>query len=504
MKNVLEYLENSVLKFPNKKAAADEFGSCTYEQLSEGSRRVGTYLTQALAPRSPVPVFMDKGINALKTFFGAAYAGCFYVLINPQLPSARIEHILKTLNAKIIVTEESGVEKFRELGLQSDIEILTFENMEKTDVDDMALQKIRDDFIDIDPLYANFTSGSTGVPKGVLISHRSVIDFIDNFTEIFDFSSDDIIGNQAPFDFDVSVKDIYSSLKMGATLEIIPKSLFSSPAQLLDYICEKEVSVMTWAVSALCLISAFHGLDYKVPTSVKKILFSGETMPLKHLQNWMNALPDAQFVNLYGPTEITCNCTYYKVRRDEDYQNGLPIGKAFPNERVFLLDDENNLITKENATGEICVAGTALGLGYYNNREQTDKAFVKNPLTPYYNEMIYKTGDLAYYGENGNLYFSGRKDFQIKYMGHRIELEEIEKSLSAVENVERACCLFLKEKNKLCAFFVGETTGKEIRQCLSKTLPVYMIPTSYVKLEEMPITKNGKIDRAKLAQMKTR
>ena len=259
---------------------------------------------------------------------------------------------------------------------------------------------------------------------------------------------------------------------------------------------------MIWAVSALCLISAFHGLDYKVPEKVNKILFSGETMPKKHLENWMNALKDAQFVNLYGPTEITCNCTYHKVDRSMDYSDGLPIGKAFPNERVFLLSDNDSLITEKGVTGELCVSGTALGLGYYNNPEQTGLRFVQNPVNKNYMEPIYRTGDLAYWGDNDNLYFAGRKDFQIKYMGHRIELEEIEKALSEVEGVERACCVFLKEKSKLLAFFTGETTGKDIRKNLSAVLPVYMIPTSYTKLDSMPITKNGKIDRGALAQLK--
>ena len=289
---------------------------------------------------------------------------------------------------------------------------------------------------------------------------------------------------------------------MGATLQIIPKALFSSPAALLDHICEREITTMIWAVSALCLISAFHGLDYKVPKKVNKILFSGETMPRKHLDNWMNALKKAEFVNLYGPTEITCNCTYHKVQRDRDYADGLPIGKAFPNEHVFLLNDENNIITETGVTGEICVSGTALGLGYYNNQEQTNSRFVQNPANKNYIEPIYRTGDLAYYGENNDLYFAGRKDFQIKYMGHRIELEEIEKALSEVHGVERACCVFLKEKSKLLAFFTGETTGKDIRKSLSSSLPVYMIPTSYTKLDSMPMTKNGKIDRTLLAELK--
>lgn len=496
MKNVLEYLERSAADHPLKTAAADEEAKCSFSELQKDSKIIGTALSRIFKRNTPVPIFMDKGVGALKLFFGSVYAGCFYVMLNPELPAVRINHIAETLEAKSVVTEKSRADSLRKI--LPEAEIIIFEELISGEADEALLTSIRENMIDTDPLYANFTSGSTGVPKGVTISHRSVIDFIDNFTEIFDITEKDVIGNQAPFDFDVSVKDIYSAMKVGATLQIIPKSLFSSPAKLLDHICQREITTMIWAVSALCLISAFHGLDYRVPEKVNKILFSGETMPRKHLENWMNALKDAQFVNLYGPTEITCNCTYHKVDRGADYSGGLPIGKPFPNERVFLLDGGDSIITEKGVTGELCVCGTALGLGYYNNPQQTQSRFVQNPANKNYIEPVYRTGDLAYWGDGGNLYFAGRKDFQIKYMGHRIELEEIEKALSEVEGVERACCVFAKEKSKLSAFFTGETTGKEIRKKLSEILPVYMIPTSYTRLDAMPITKNGKIDRAAL------
>ncbi len=496
MKNVLEYLEKSAARFPEKTAAADQSAACTFSELEMDAKKIGTALSHCFKRNSPVPIFTDKGVSALKLFFGSVYAGSFYIMLNPELPAVRIRHIAQTLGTEAVVTESSRAESLKEILPQA--KVITFEELIGQEADEALLLSIRESMIDTDPLYANFTSGSTGVPKGVLISHRSVIDFIDNFTKIFEITEKDVIGNQAPFDFDVSVKDIFSAMKTGASLQIIPKSLFSAPAGLLDYICEKDITTMIWAVSALCLISAFHGLDYRVPEKVNKILFSGETMPRKHLENWMNALKDAQFVNLYGPTEITCNCTYHKVDRSADYSGGLPIGKPFPNERVFLLSDTDSVITEKGVTGEICVSGTALGLGYYNNREQTEKRFVQNPANKSYIEPIYRTGDLAYIGDNGELYFEGRKDFQIKYMGHRIELEEIEKALSETEGVERACCVFSKEKSKLSAFFTGETTGREIRKKLSDILPVYMIPTSYTKLDTMPITKNGKIDRAAL------
>ena len=499
MKNIVEYLERSQKKHPDKIAVIDENGKCSYTELEEASKKVGSFLIKEGAVRKPVIVFMDKSINALEVFLGIAYADSTYTLINPELPIQRIEKIDETLNTEYIVTDKDNMSLAKEIFKNK--RIYDVKDLLKAKIDEKGLDRVRKEFIDVDPLYTNFTSGSTGTPKGVSVCHRSVIEFIDIFTNLFNFNSKDVIGNQAPFDFDVSVKDIYSSLCVGATLVIIPRRLFSTPAPLLDFICEHEVTTMTWAVSALCLISTFHGLDYRVPSKVKKILFSGEVMPIKHLNKWMEALPKATFVNLYGPTEITCNCTYHVIDRKREYDKYIPIGNAFENERVFLLDDNDKLITDRNIKGEICVSGTCLALGYFNNKEETDKHFTQNPLNKNYIELIYRTGDLGMYNELDELVFQGRKDFQIKYNGHRIELEEIEKAMMKVDGIERSCCLFDEEKQRLYGFYVGNMEKSELHSKLKETLPVYMIPGILKQVEEMPLTKNGKIDRKELMSM---
>ena len=503
MKNVLEYLENTAKKNKEKIAIIEEEKQCTYNKLLENSKKVGSGIYKYVRPRMPVAVLMEKGINAIYSFFGSIYAGGFYTLLNPELPETRLKKIIEITKTNVIITDNNNYELALEITGEKDsnnFKILKIEDLLNENIDEEKLKEIRDNALDIDPLYANFTSGSTGEPKGVVVSHRSVIDFINIFTEKFKINENDIIGNQAPFDFDVSVKDIYSSIKTGATLVIVPKKLFSAPAQLLDYICENKVTTLIWAVSALCLITTFHGLDYKVPTSVNKILFSGEVMPLKHIKQWIEHLPEATFVNLYGPTEITCNCAYHIIDKNLPYEGQIPIGKHFDNEEILLLDENNKLIVEAGKTGEICVRGTALALGYYNNQEQTNKSFVQNPLNNSYIEMIYKTGDLGYLGEDGNLYFAGRKDFQIKHMGHRIELEEIELEIQKIDKIERVCSIYNHEKSKLYAFYIGDIDKKELRDALSNKLPVFMIPNVIRKIEEFPLTKNGKIDRKLLAQ----
>ena len=494
--NVLHYLEESVKKHPNKIAAIDINGKISYAAIQEESKKIGTYLIKQNIFHTPVIVFMDKGINALTTFLGIAYAGCSYSLLHPEFPKARLEEINKVLETNIIITDSNYFNIAKETFPKN--KIFTVEELKKTSKDENLLKATRDKCLDIDPLYINFTSGSTGTPKGVTICHRSVIDFIEIFTEEFNITSEDIIGNQAPFDFDVSVKDIYSSLKMGATLVIIPKEYFSRPKDLIDFICDNQVTTLIWAVSALCLVSTFHGLDYRCPTSLKTVMFSGEVMPMKHLHKWMESLPNTTFINLYGPTEITCNSTYHIIDRNRNYETGLPIGKSFRNEETFLLSDNNEKITEPNIPGEICVRGTAVGLGYYNAQEETAKRFVLNPLETHYPEIIYRTGDLGKYDSNGDLYFCGRKDFQIKHMGHRIELEEIEREINKIECILRCCCVYQEEKQKIYCFYIGDVDKKTIHENLTKTLPIYMIPNVFKSVLEMPLNKNGKIDRKEL------
>jgi non-ribosomal peptide synthetase component F len=342
----MEYLEYSANNHPDKKVVEDTESSCTYQELLHNAKRIGSAIAAFEAPKKPIIVYMDKSVEALTAFMGIVYAGCFYTLVSPEQPAARIRQILQVAQTDCIITLGDDAAMLREIGYTG--KLLNYSDIVKSGITEDTLRHIRDLSLDIDPLYCNFTSGSTGVPKGVLVSHRSVIDFMEYFPSLFHITEEDIIGNQAPFDFDVSVKDIYSAQKVGATLVIIPKKYFPIPMQLLDYICERKITTLIWAVSALCMVSQLKGLTYKVPADVNKILFSGEMMPIKQLKLWQKYLPDAVYVNLYGPTEITCNCTYYRIDREFGLEEKLPIGKAFPNEKVFLLDENDKQITQED------------------------------------------------------------------------------------------------------------------------------------------------------------
>lgn len=498
MKSVLEFLENTVKIHSEKIAVKDINGQCTFEELYTDSRRIGTALCKYKVSEKVIPVFMEKGILTLEVFFGIVYAGGAYSLLNPIQPGGRLETILKTLEAPVIITDAAHVERMRELEFQGTV--LLAEELVQETIDEESLMHIRECMVDTAPLYVNFTSGSTGVPKGVVVGHKSVIEFIQYFTSLFCITSEDIIGNQAPFDFDVSVKDIYSMLLTGATMYIIPRDVFSFPKKLLDILVEEKITTLIWAVSALCIITSLKGFNHKIPTAVNKVLFSGEVMPLNHLEEWRRALPEAVFVNLYGPTEVTCNCTYYVMEPGAVLEQGLPIGKPFPNEKVFLLDENQKEITGPNVEGEICVAGSTLALGYFRDRDKTAKAFIQNPLNDRYNELIYCTGDVGKYRADGNLVYVGRKDFQIKHMGHRIELFEIDAHINMIQGIERVCCLYDDQKKQIVAIYQGNVDKATIKSELKKKIIKYMIPEKFINVEQMPINANGKIDRKKLTK----
>lgn len=495
MKNVLDYLEETAMKYPTRVAVEDEHTSLTWAELVYRAKTIGASLCEKIHRQDAVAIVSEKSTQTLVLMFGVLYAGGFYVIVDPTQPKERIQRIFSVLKPQLIITEET---------------LFSYESEQEEPwqnlVGEIKLQKIREQSKPTDILYGIFTSGSTGMPKGITVSHGAVIDFITHFTHTFGITKEDRLGNQAPFDFDVSVKDIYSCVMTGATLVLIPRTYFAAPPLLLDYLCERHITNLTWAVSALTIISSLGGFRYRIPSEIKRVMFSGEVMPGKQLKLWQEALPQAMFVNLYGPSEITCNCTYQVIDHVMEDGEKLPIGKAFAGRQVFLLDENQNPVTTPGVQGEICVSGESLANGYYHNETETEKCFCYVDAAEGWKtqtgavipdkERFYRTGDLGYFDEDGKLYFSGRKDFQIKHMGHRIELEEIEQAMDLVPNLKRSCCLMDVSHNRIVAFYLGDVKSTEIRKALKERVPEYMVPRKFIQADTFPLNKNGKTDRA--------
>ena len=496
--NILQYLEETAKKYPEKIAFTDTTEKLSFKQLETNAKTIGSFLLDKTTPKKPVVIYMKKGANNLNAFLGAVYAGCFYVPVDSAMPKERVSLILSTLKPSVVIYDDSTEKNIEELNLQCPC--FNYKDTVEAYIDPLLLDKIRNNHKNTDLLYVLFTSGSTGTPKGVTISHQSVIDFVEWICDKYSLNAKTTLCNQAPFYFDASVPDLYIPLKTGATVFIPPKMYYTFPKKILAYVVKNKVDTLIWVPSALCNVVNCKALDLCIPSEVKLVIFCGEVMPCKHLNVWRKALPHTKFVNMYGPTEATYACTYYEINKDFNDDDKLPLGRACENSEIILLDEHDALAT-DGEQGEICILGQCLSNGYYANKKKTDEAFVQNPLNLCWNEIMYRTGDLAYKDKNGDLIFAGRKDFQIKRLGHRIELGEIENAFLSVEGIDSACCLYNEENSDIVGVYVGKIEEELLREEISKKLPNYMMPNRIEKLSIMPMNLNGKIDRTKLKQI---
>lgn len=495
------YLEDTAARFPDRIAVADAFGELSYRALRERSRALASGLLHAFGPAQsaePVIVFLPKSVESVVSFLGALYAGRCYAPLDYACPLLRMQDMITHMQPRAVITDEKGMEALSALAL-GDAQLLRYDMLAASPVDEPAVDAALDAVIDTDAAYIMYTSGSTGVPKGVVIPHRGILDYADWLTEEFSIDENTVFGLQSGFHFDNSVFDLYGALKTGARMEIIPEVLFMYPEKLLGLLAEKRVSCIFW-VPTVMISTANSGALSKVPLpDLKTVVFAGEVMPNKQLNIWRQALPGRVFANLYGPTEITVDCTYYIVDRDFADADPLPIGIPCPNMRVLLLR-EDGTPAPDGEQGEICVLGSGVANGYWNAPEQTAKVFVQNPLNPYYTERMYRTGDLGVKAPDGNIMYLGRGDSQFKLRGNRIELGDIEAAAVCIDGVQNACALFDRENEQivLCLETPDAWTLRRLNVELGKRLPKYMLPQRLICMEAFPLTPNKKIDRVTL------
>lgn len=495
--NILEYLEDTVARVPDKIAFSDGTDSLTFGELHSGAMAGGSMLCRLGCSREPIMVIMDKHPNEMVAFLSVLYAGCFYVPIDAEMPSKRISLIADTLKPRYVICDD------RNHALASSINgaiSVTYQELISGVIDDVALRDVRSRQIDTDAIYVVFTSGSTGIPKGVVACHRSVIDYTETLSEALHFNETNVFGNQTPLYFDAPLKEIMPTLKFGATTYFIPKKLFMFPIKLVEYLNEHKINTVCWVVSALTMISTFGIFDKLKPEYLTTVAFGSEVFPLKQFNIWREALPNAEFYNLYGPTEATGMSCFWHANRKLGEDEPIPIGRPFRNTRVLLIN-EFGKEAENGQSGEIYICGTCVTLGYYANINKTIEAFVQNPLHSNYRDIVYKTGDIGRYNEYGELVFVSRRDYQIKHMGHRIELGEIEAAGDQVDGVDRACCIYDSDKKKIRMFYMGKIDERDLATYLKDYLPRYMLPATVLRLDKLPLTPNGKLDRQALAHL---
>jgi D-alanine--poly(phosphoribitol) ligase subunit 1 len=501
--NLLDYFnEGALSRFPNKLAVIDGERKFSFKELEHYSKNLSSLISDYLdSSGEPVAVFMPKSAEVIISNLAILYSGNFYTNFDFASPKDRLNTLIESISPKVIITNKEGLVQLNTLNVSVKFLIISVDDaltnkvLYKPDVisDTMAIK------IDTDPACIISTSGSTGIPKSVVLSHRNIIDFIDWVTTAFTFSQSDVIGSLSPFHFDIYSLELFVSLSQGSVLHIIPPKESIFPSDLVNFLLNNNITFIFWVPTIMVNISNLNILDTVKISKLKKVFFAGEVFPAKHLNYWRTKLPGAQFVNLYGPIEIAVDCTYYIVNHFFEDDESVPIGKPCRNTDIIILDS-NNKPVKEGEQGELCVRGSSLSLGYFNNLDQTNKVFVQNPLNKFYPEKIYRTGDLVYLNAQGEIMYVGRKDFQIKHMGYRVELLEIELAVLALQEVKNACILYNNSLKQIIMVFEsdGDLSDTSIRQKLSSTLPKYMLPTKIKKVELIPRNANGKIDRQKL------
>lgn len=488
-RNVVEYLIDSAKKFPERVAYADQNKEITFAELLDQVEKIASLIQKNIGNKTnqPIAIYMDKSVEVIVAALAVAYSGNFYCPIDIHSPQNRIARILDVLEPVIILYKDSG--NYLD-GAWVNVDI-----NESVDINDVIPNYKK--LCDIDPLYVLFTSGSTGNPKGVVISHRGVIDYTEWLHGKFSFDENTIFGNQAPFYFDNSILDIYSTLKNGSTMYIIPENYFLFTSKLFGFLKEKKINTIFWVPSALITLVNANSFEKEELVDLKKVLFCGEVMPNNCLNKLRKKYPECLYANLYGPTEITDVCTYYIVDRCFRDDESLPIGFPCENTEIIVLNEKDELV-HEDEIGELCVKGCCLSMGYYGDAEKTNSVFVQNPLNKKYVERIYRTGDLVKYNAYGELIYEGRKDFQIKHQGHRIELGEIETAANSVEGLKQVCALYDDVQKKIvlyCSFIDDDKTEKDIYKELKSKVPNYMLPSVILLRESLPLNANGKIDR---------
>lgn len=493
--NVLEYLEHSAARLPQKLAFSDGKTEFTFSSLLEATRRIGSAILRVGTSSRFAAVLTDRTALSVAGFFGAMQAGLCYVPLDVKMPAARLQTILTSLRPSVLLYARKDEKIAAQLTQFAPALELERALCEPENADALAQRRGR--VLDIDPAYMIYTSGSTGTPKGILISHRSVIDFTDWMSAACGTGEEEVFANQAPFYFDLSVKDVYQTLKCGCTTHILPNQVFMFPKLLLQALNTHHVTTLNWATSAFRIVAGSGIFEKGVPTDVTKVILGGEALQAKHLSVWQDALPNCRFINLYGPTEVTVDCTMFEIRRRYADDERIPIGKPCRNMDILLLNEQGQPV-KDGEAGEICVRGAGLAIGYYASPEKNEAAFIQNPLCPEYPDRLYRTGDIARYNDEGELVYLQRRDGQIKHMGYRIELGEIEAALTATQGVEQAVCFFDEEHDKIVCCAETKLTAAELTAAVHEKLQRYMAPNVWRPMARLPLNPNGKVDRPAL------
>ena len=497
---VQQYFSDSAARFPNKAGICCDNDVLTFREAEEFTNAFARALQGAGVTRGEfVPFFMEKSVRSILATLSALKADCAYVPIDFNSPSQRLKSILKATEASVVIVDDQSQSVIEELLPATERPVLlNISQFKPVDVAPLPAQNLS-----IDIAYVLFTSGSTGVPKGVMIPHKAIIDYIEWCVETYALTDQDIIANHAPLYFDNSTFDLYCAFKTGATLHLVHEELNNVLPRMVNWLSTREITTFFCVPSVLTMLLRSRRLRPGSFPRMRHLIAAGEVLPRDILAEWMDLYPHVQFTNMYGPTEITVDCSYHILhgKPGKDLLS-IPIGKARSNMELFVRTATGDLSQVIGAEGELLVRGTSVAYGYLGDAERTQKVFIQNPLNRFFHDPLYCTGDLVRIDQHGDYLFLGRADDQIKFLGYRIELGEIEASLVGIEGVHEGVVVFnnnTDESERELGALVSLDDGFDLdalRQALKKRLPGYMVPTRFKVIgDDFPRTPNGKYDR---------
>ena len=509
-----EFLDESVERVPKRIAVEDPSGTqIRYEELgrltgllSEKLRHMG------IGPGDRVAFYLHKSIDSIISLYGILKSGAAYVPLDPSAPASRNAYILDNCSVAALILEDGFVESLSAEfdGLAEKVPLIVLHERNEVPRLASALDSVRTPVQNSyrsnpdDLAYILYTSGSTGHPKGVMLTHRNAISFVDWCSEVFEPTEFDRCSSHAPLHFDLSILDIHLSMKHGTTLVLIGEEIGKSPDKLAKLIADRKISIWYSTPSILSLMAEFGKMERHDYSALRQVLFAGEVFPVKHLRTLTKLLPKPRYFNLYGPTETNV-CTYYEIPAEipDDRTSPFPIGKACSHYSALVIDDKGKAV-KRGEEGELVMHGPAVTPGYWKLPEQSSAAY----HTDASGRSWYKTGDIVIEEPDGNFTFLGRRDRMIKKRGYRIELGEIETCLYSNTEIDEVGVISMTDTDdgtKIFAFVSPKGDGKlsviSLRAFCAKNLPGYMIPDRIVVLERLPRTSTNKVDYQQLKKL---
>jgi amino acid adenylation domain-containing protein len=520
-----QLLTESAARRPDAEAVRLLDQTLTYAELEKLSNQLAHALVETgVVPGDRIGIYLHKSPAAIAGIFGVMKTGACYVPVDQSAPGLRVLDIARQCNLRALITSSSLYQKLGAT-FRDECPIAAIFFVDK--VPDAALPAPAFTFadslanypteapavevIDQDLAYILFTSGSTGTPKGVMLSHLNALTFVNWGAETFGITAQDRFSNHAPFNFDLSVFDIFVAIKTGAAISLVPERLSVFPVQLSSFIQNQKITVWYSVPMVLALLQSRGQLDQRDLSSLRWVLFAGEVFPTKHLRALMEKLPHPRYANLYGPTETNV-CAFYEVEPLSLEQTApIPIGKACANTELIAINAEGKKVTGPGEEGLLYARGSTVMQGYYGRPAESEACFIRNPFAVGREERLYCTGDWVTLDEKGNFLFVGRKDHMIKTRGYRVELGEIEAVMVAHPAVDEAVALAIPDDaigNTIRAIVIisnsSSLTSTELKRHCAEKLPPYMVPEQVEFRDTLPRTGNGKIDRQELLRERTK